>query len=151
MTRQPVLERNARIRAGQGEQSPGELAEPPLLEDRQRFAAYVAHELRAPIALQRALVEVTLANPDTDTDTLREMGERVLASCIRQQRVIEALMDLVRSGRTLRRQEPVDIAAIAAQALLAHDLTELESIVALEQVQTTGDPELLERLVANLI
>ena len=38
MTRQPVLERNARIRAGQGEQSPGELAEPPLLEDRQRYS-----------------------------------------------------------------------------------------------------------------
>ena len=151
MTRQPVHERNGRIRAVQGEQSPGKRAEPAMLEGRERFAAYVAHELCAPIALQRALVEVTLANPNTDTAALREMGERVLASCIWQQRVIEALVDLVRSGRRLTRQEPVDIAAIAARALRAHDLNELGSVVALEQVQTTGDPDLLERLVANLV
>ena len=122
-----------------------------MLEGREGFAAYVAHELRGPIALQRALVEVTLANPNADTAALREMGERVVASCTHQQRLIEALLDLARSGRGLARREPVDLAVIAAAALRAHDLSELGSVVALEPVQTTGDPQLLERLAANLV
>lgn len=118
---------------------------------RERFAAYVAHELRTPIALQRAIVEVTLADPSADRATLREMGERVLASCVRQQGVIDALLDLARVERGLARREPVDIATIAATALRAHNASELVRIVALERVQTTGDPDLLERLATNLV
>jgi len=79
------------------------------------------------------------------------MGERVVASCARQQRLIQALLDLARSGRTLARQERVDLAGIAAAALRAHDLSELGSVVALEPVHATGDPQLLERLTANLV
>jgi signal transduction histidine kinase len=122
-----------------------------MLEGREGFAAYAAHELRAPIALQRALVEVTLANPAADTAALREMGERVLASCMAQQRLIEALLELVRSNHGLTRREPVELAAIAAAVLRAHDLSSLGSVVALERVWTTGDPDLLERLVGNLV
>ena len=33
------------------------------VEGRERFAAYVAHELRTPLATQRALVELALADP----------------------------------------------------------------------------------------
>jgi signal transduction histidine kinase len=65
--------------------------------------------------------------------------------------LIEALLDLARSGRALARREPVDLASVAAAALEAHDLSELGSVVALEPVQTTGDPQLLERLAANLV
>jgi signal transduction histidine kinase len=132
-------------------QSPGERASPALFEGGEHFAACVAHELRTPIALQRALVEVTLADPDADAAALRQMGERVVASCARQQRLIDALLGLVRSGRGPARREPVDIAAIAAEALRAHDLSELGSVVVLERAWTTGDPDLLERLAANLV
>ena len=153
MTREgQILEHEIGFGAGQSVPSTGERTAPALFEgDRERFAAYAAHELRAPIALQRALVEVTLADPNADTAALREMGERVLASCLRQQRLIDALLELVRSARGLARQEPVDIAAIAAAALRAHDLGELGSLVVLERARTTGDPDLLERLAANLI
>ena len=115
------------------------------------FAAYVAHEMRAPISLQRALVEVTLADPDADTAALREMGERVVTSCMWQQRMIDALLDLARSERGLTRHEPVNLAAVTTRALQAHDLSELESVTALEPAWTTGDPYLLERLAANLV
>lgn len=118
---------------------------------REPFAAYVAHELRAPIALQRALVEVTLADPEADVADLRAMGEGVLASCERQQRLIEALLDLVRAGRGLARREPVDLASIATAALGADHPGELASVVTLESAWTSGDPELLERLAANLV
>lgn len=138
-------------RSSLGEGPDGRPAAPGALEEQERFAAYVAHELRAPVALQRALVEVALADPHADATTLREMGERVVASCVRQQRLIEALLELVRSGCGLRRREPVDLAALAAEALGAHDPSGLESVVAFEPARTAGDPDLLGRLAANLI
>jgi signal transduction histidine kinase len=122
----------------------------PTFADRGRFAAHVAHELRTPITLQRALVELALADPHADAATLRTMGEEVLASCDELQDLIEALLDLSRSRHGLRRHEQVDLAAIANQALRVHDLSEVESFVALEPAGMTGDPDLLERLVANL-
>jgi signal transduction histidine kinase len=124
---------------------------PGTFEAQERFAALAAHELRAPIALQRALVEVALADPDADTVALREMGERVLASCEQQQRLIEALLTLVRSRGGLSRDEPVDLAAITGEALQAHDLSALESVLVLEPAWTSGDPHLLVRLAANLV
>jgi signal transduction histidine kinase len=149
MTREGhVLERETGARAGQSVLSSGGLA---VLDSRDRFAAYAAHELRAPVALQRTVVEVTLADPDADAVALREMGERVLAGCEQQQRLIDALIGLVRSGCGLRRHEPVDLATIAADALQADDPGALEQVVALERAWTNGDPDLLERLAGNLV
>lgn len=146
-----VLERKTMIRVGQNVPAIGRRVPPAMIESRERFAACVAHELRGPIALQRTLVEVTLADPDADAATLREMGARVLAGCEQQQRLIEALLDLVRSGGGLRRQEPVDLAAVTLEALRAHDPGELERVVLLEPAWTNGDPYLVARLVANLV
>jgi signal transduction histidine kinase len=120
-------------------------------EGRDRFAALVAHELRAPIALQRALVEVTLADPHADIAALRKMGEHVLASCMQQQRLIELLLDLACSGGALACREPIDLAIIAAAALRAHDPSGLEIVLTLEPAQTSGDPDLLLQLATNLV
>jgi signal transduction histidine kinase len=121
------------------------------VEAQQRFLAYAAHELRGEIALQRTFAEVTLANPSADTAALREMGERVVAACERQERLLETLLTLARSeGRRLR-HEPVDLAATAAEVLRAHDHHGLRSTAAREPARTTGDPQLVERLVANLV
>jgi signal transduction histidine kinase len=79
------------------------------------------------------------------------MGEDIVASCEQQQRLIEALLDLTCCRRGLRRQEPVDIAAITGQALQARRLSDVESVVTLEPAVATGDPTLLERLAENLI
>jgi signal transduction histidine kinase len=116
-----------------------------------RFAAYVAHELRTPITLQLALAEATLADPHADTVALRAMGEGIVAGCQEQQRLIEALLDLTRSQRGLTRRGPVDIAAITRQALRAQEPSQLDTVVALEPAVATGDRTLLERLAANLV
>lgn len=79
------------------------------------------------------------------------MAELVVASCTRQQRLIEALLDLVRGECGLTRREPVDVSVIAAEALRAHDLLGLRSLVTLEPARTIGDPDLLARLAANLV
>jgi signal transduction histidine kinase len=133
------------------EPSTAERARPALFEGGERFAACVAHELRTPLATQRALLELGLADRDADVATWREIGEDVLGACRQQERLLEACLVLARSQGSEQRCEPVDLAAIAADALRAHDLNELESVVVLEPAWTTGDPALFERLAANLV
>ena len=121
------------------------------LEAQQRFLSYAAHELRGEIALQRTLAEVALADADADTAALREMGERVVVACARQERLLAALLTLARSGCGRLRPEPIDLAATAAEVLQAHDQRGLSGTTALEAARTAGDPQLVERLVANLL
>jgi signal transduction histidine kinase len=117
----------------------------------RRFVAYAAHELRGEIALQLALAEATLADPNADTAVMREMGKGVVAACERQERLLEALLTLARSECGDLRREPVDLAATATEVLRAHDHRDLRSTTALDPARTTGDPLLIERLVTNLI
>jgi signal transduction histidine kinase len=112
---------------------------------------FVAHDLRGSITPQRTLAEVMLADPNADTAALREMSEGVVAACERQERLLEALLTLAQSERGRLRREPVDLAATAAEVLRAQDHHGLGSTTALEPAPTTGDPQLVERLVANLV
>lgn len=122
-----------------------------LYRRRVTFAAYVAHELRTPLATQRALLELALADPDTEAAAWRETGEDVLRACRQQERLLEACLTLARSRAGLQRSQPVDLAAIAGDALRAHEAGSLECVVALAAAWTTGAPDLVERLVANLV
>jgi signal transduction histidine kinase len=117
----------------------------------ERFLAFAAHELRGEIALQRALAEVALADPSADTTALREMGEQVVAACERQQGLLSALLALAQGNHGRLRQEPVDLAATAAEVLRTHDHRRLTTTTTLEAARTTGDPQLVERLVTNLV
>jgi signal transduction histidine kinase len=118
---------------------------------RDRFVAYVAHELRGPIALQRTLVDVALADPEANVQTLREMGQRVIAALEHQQRLIDGLLELTRAERGLSSREPVDLALITTAALRTHDLGSIASAALLEPARATGDACLLAQLTANLI
>jgi signal transduction histidine kinase len=121
------------------------------VQAQQRFLVYAAHELRGEISLQLTLAEATLADPNADTAALREMGEGVVAACWRQERLLEALLTLARSECGRLRREPVDLAGTAAEVLTAHDHHGLRSTTALERARTTGEPQLVKRLVANLV
>ena len=129
----------------------GGSARPGAFDSGERFAAYVAHELRTPLATQRVLLELALADPTADVASWRETAKDVLRANGQQERLLEACLTLARGRRPLRRHEPVDLAAITAEVLRAHDLREFASRIVLEPALTTGDPDLLERLVANLI
>lgn len=117
----------------------------------ERFAAYIAHELRTPLAAQRALLELTLADALADAASWRDVAEDVLEACLQQEHLLEACLTLARSRCGLTCHEPVDLAAIAYEALHTHDLSGVEGVVLLEPAWMTGDPDLLERLVANLV
>jgi signal transduction histidine kinase len=121
------------------------------VEAQQRFLAYAAHELRTPLATQRALLELALADPDADAACWREIGGDVLRACRQQERVLDACLTLARSRSGSRRREPVDLAAVAAGTLRAHEPGGLERVVVLEPAWTRGDPDLLAQLAANLV
>jgi signal transduction histidine kinase len=123
----------------------------PILKAGERFAAFLAHELRTPLATQRALLELALADPDADAASWREIAEDVLAACKQQERLLESCLTLARSTSGLARRQRVDLAVITAAALRRLNLGGLERVVALEPACTSGDPDLLERLVANLL
>jgi signal transduction histidine kinase len=116
-----------------------------------RFAAVIAHELRTPLATQRALLELALSDPDADIAAWRDVGEDVLHACMQQERLLEACLVLSRSQSGLRRREIVDLGSIAAELVRHHDLQGLTVKATLKRALTNGDAQLVERLVANLL
>jgi signal transduction histidine kinase len=147
-----MRERETAVAAGgRGVPMTGGWATPVPFEARERFAGYVAHELRTPLAAQRALLELALGDPNADVASWREIGEDVLGACRQQERLLEACLTLSRSQIGPQRCEPVDLAATAAEALRAHDRGGLGRVVVLAPAWTIGDPDLLERLAANLV
>jgi signal transduction histidine kinase len=120
--------------------------------DAQRqFVANASHELRTPLTLERTLLELALSDPNASIDSYRHTCEQLLAVGEQQERLIEALLTLSRSQRGLDGHQPVDLAAITAAAAAAADHNGLVVERALGQARTTGNPRLVERLVANLV
>ncbi len=123
--------------------------------DAQRqFVANASHELRTPLTLERALLEVALADPAATAATLRSTCEEVLVAGQEQERLIEALLTLARSQRGLDHRDPFDLAEITTRVLntrclLAQSLA-LGVTAELGSAPATGDPGLAERLIANL-
>ena len=65
--------------------------------------------------------------------------------------MLEALLTLARGEYERLRREPVDLAATATEALRACPRGELTCAAALAPARTSGDPELIQRLVTNLV
>ncbi|MFI0368937.1 sensor histidine kinase [Actinomadura sp. 1N219] len=124
--------------------------------DAQRhFVANASHELRTPLAGLRTLLEVALADPDADADTLRSACQEALALGGHQERLVQALLALATSERGVTRWDTVDLARIVEGVLASRrdHATEQDIDFAehLAPALTAGDPGLVESLVANLI
>jgi signal transduction histidine kinase len=124
-------------------------------ESQRRFVANASHELRTPLTVERTLLQVALADPNASAEELRATCEEVLAAGAEQERLLESLLTLASSERGLDRRERLDLGLIAGQVLLAAEperkRRSLELTTELAHAPTTGDPALVERLVANLI
>lgn len=124
-------------------------------DSQRRFIANASHELRTPLTWERALLEVTLADPHPSTGSLRAACEELLTANQHQERLIEALLTLASSERGLDRHEPVDLAPVTKDIVSARrasaESQRLRLDVTLAAATTSGNPELISRLVANLV
>jgi signal transduction histidine kinase len=121
----------------------------------RRFAANASHELRTPLTRERALLQVTLADPASTADTWQTVSKELLASNADQERLIEALLTLASGEAGLGQREPVDLAAITGAALAAPRAgigrLGLNVRTDLKPAILQGDPLLIQQLVTNLI
>jgi signal transduction histidine kinase len=121
----------------------------------RRFIANAAHELRTPLARQRVISQVALADPGATLESLRAAHERVLASGAQQQELIDALLTLARGQAGPDKHELFNLADLASkivtdrQAEAKHKNVTVHA--ALAPAPATGSPRLAERLAANLI
>ncbi len=121
----------------------------------RHFVASASHELRTPLTLDRTLLQVTLRNPAATTGQWRAAGQELLESGRQQERILEALLTLATSEAGLPRREPADLSEAAAAGLHhAHariQQRQLHVQAWLGPAPLHGDPDLIERLAANLI
>jgi signal transduction histidine kinase len=101
------------------------------------------------------LLQVALADPGAPAATLRATCQELLEHGREHERLLEALLTLASSERGLDDREPVDLAAVVESQLLTPDPAierlSLQVETALAPARVSGDPALLERLVANLL
>jgi signal transduction histidine kinase len=128
-------------------------------ETQKRFVANASHELRTPLAVMRTEVDVTLDDPEADTEEYRRMATVVRDASMRANALVEALLLLARTeaqaGRRLGRKVDTDLAtgvtvALSAMGKEVQRLT-LDVRTELPPATVVGDPALLERLAGNLI
>jgi signal transduction histidine kinase len=124
-------------------------------ESQRRFVANASHELRTPLTAERTLIQVALADPDADAQTLRSTCQELLVLGEQQERLIEALLTLACSERGVDRWDPFDLADVAGKVIADRrrdaERRGVRIDATLGAAPATGDPNLAESLVANLV
>jgi signal transduction histidine kinase len=124
-------------------------------DSQRRFVANASHELRTPLMLTQTMLQVALADPDLTLDSLRSTCHDVIAAGKDQAQLIDALLILARSQRGLDHRDPVDLAAVVADALNSAEATAasagLTIDATIQPAPVAGDERLVRTLVTNLV
>lgn len=120
------------------------------------FIGNASHELRTPVAIARTLLDVALAAPEVPAETLR-LGTQLLEINVRQNRLIEGLLTLARSGHVVKNARPVDLAVLTRDVVdRCRSEADQRNVKVLADMPAAGpwvlgDAVLLERLIENLV
>jgi signal transduction histidine kinase len=117
----------------------------------RQFIANASHELRTPLTLMRTAIDVVLAKPEPTREELVSMAADVRQAVDHAERLIEALLVLARNEQARVLTDPLDLAAVAEDALDGRTADGITTIATLDEAPVTGDGMLLERLVNNLL
>ena len=123
--------------------------------DQQLFAANAAHELRTPLAVMRAELDLILTGPPPSPDEVREAATRLRRAVLSSERLLERLLSLARGMLGPGDREPVRLDAIVRRELAAVDEAARAGGLAiragLSEASAYGDPGLLGELAGNLL
>jgi signal transduction histidine kinase len=117
----------------------------------RQFIANASHELRTPLTVMRTAMDVVLAKPEPTREELMSMAADVRQAVDHSERLIEVLLVLARNDQARALTDPLDLAAVAEDALEGRTADSITTTATLGQAPVTGDGVLLERLVANLL
>ena len=117
----------------------------------RQFIANASHELRTPLTLMRTAMDVVLAKPEPTREELVSMAADVRQAAGHSERLIEALLVLARNDQARALTDPLDLAAVAEDALEGRTANGITTTTTLDEAPVTGDGVLLERLVNNLL
>ncbi|MGW8777396.1 sensor histidine kinase [Streptomyces sp. NPDC055796] len=143
-----------------------------LVGAQRRFAANAAHELRTPLAVQRAAAEIGLAG-DPPPEKVARIRSKLIGVAESSEHLVESLLLLAVSEEGLETTAAVDLAALAEAELSETELSQarlpegqaagqvagpgsaggagLTVVRSLEPVSVVGDRALLGHLVRNLL
>jgi len=117
----------------------------------RQFIANASHELRTPLTVMRTAMDVVLAKPEPTRGELVSMAAEVRQAAGHSERLIEVLLILARNDQARALTDPLDLAAVAEDALEGRAADAITTTAMLGEAPVTGDAVLLERLVANLL
>ena len=123
----------------------------------RRFIANTSHELRTPLATMRASLDVAVAKPSAETQTVA-LADRLRPELDRVDDLLEGLLVLARAQHgVLADRVEVSLAALVSEALgaradvLADKGITVDDSAVTGRAWTVGSPALLTRMVENVI
>lgn len=123
--------------------------------DQQLFAANAAHQLRTPLSVMRAELDLLLTGPPPSPDEVRDTATTLRRTVLSCERLLERLMILTRGMLGPEEREPVPLDQITQQALAAAtEAARARGLIirpGLHEARAHGDPSLLGELASNLI
>jgi signal transduction histidine kinase len=124
-------------------------------QDEQLFAANAAHQLRTPLAILGAELELLASGPDPDLAEVHNAASRMRRTVVNAQQLLEKLLTLTRGSIAPEDQEPVRLDELVLERLShAAGRADEKAVTAeddLAPVTVLGDRALLGELVDNLV
>jgi signal transduction histidine kinase len=124
------------------------------IDGHKRFVANAAHEMRTPLAVERALLEEPLIDPAASLESFRSNFERLLLISEQRAQMLESLLTLSNSEHGRGADEIVDLAELVELTLRerAPEARRRGLIVetSLQPTRIPGDQVLIGRLLVNL-
>lgn len=124
-------------------------------QDEQLFAANAAHQLRTPLAVLGAELELLATDTSEDSAEVRDSASRMRTTVVNAQQLLEKLLTLTRGSVPPEDRQPIRLDQLVSERLFLVTGRADEQGVALKEdlapVTVLGDQALLAELVDNLI